>query len=221
MSVAALQAHGIDVVLMSGDNRATAAAIARQVGIGRVLAKVVPEHKAAEIRRLQGEGWVVGMVGNGIDVGPDVAVESSDITPISGALCGLVTAIDLSRATMCNIRHNLESAFAYNANGIPAVLAVRGRRRQQAAGFHPRRHGQHRPRATYRPVVDVGRDQEEEHDMSAKSLKVTDPVCGMTVDPAKAAASVEHQGRTYYFCSQHCVATFTAKPESYVSAEVS
>ena len=69
MSVAALQAHGIDGVMMSGDNRATAAAIARQVGIGRVLAKVVPEHKAAEIRRLQGEGWVVGMVGNGIDVG--------------------------------------------------------------------------------------------------------------------------------------------------------
>ena len=57
--------------------------------------------------------------------------------------------------------------------------------------------------------------------MSEKSPKVTDPVCGMTVDPAKAAASVEHEGRTYYFCSKHCAATFTAKPESYVSAAVS
>lgn len=71
------------------------------------------------------------------------------------------------------------------------------------------------------PVVDVGRDHEEEHDMSEKSPKVTDPVCGMTVDPAKAAASVEHEGRTYYFCSKHCAATFTAKPESYASAVVS
>lgn len=57
--------------------------------------------------------------------------------------------------------------------------------------------------------------------MSEKSPKVTDPVCGMTVDPAKAAASVEHEGRTYYFCSKHCAATFTAKPESYTSAAVS
>lgn len=71
------------------------------------------------------------------------------------------------------------------------------------------------------PVVDVGRDQEEEYDMSEKSPKVTDPVCGMTVDPAKAAASVEHEGQMYYFCSKHCAATFTAKPEGYVSAAVS
>jgi len=71
------------------------------------------------------------------------------------------------------------------------------------------------------PVVDVGREPEEEHDMSEKSPKVTDPVCGMTVDPAKAAASVEHEGRTYYFCSKHCAATFTAKPESYINAAVS
>ncbi|WP_434063506.1 YHS domain-containing protein [Pengzhenrongella frigida] len=71
------------------------------------------------------------------------------------------------------------------------------------------------------PVVGVGRDREEEQDMSEKSPKVTDPVCGMTVDPAKAAASIEHAGRTYYFCSKHCAATFAAKPESFASAAVS
>jgi Cu+-exporting ATPase len=138
-AIALLHEEGVNIVMLTGDNRRTAEAVARRLGIDRIEAEVLPDQKTAAIKRLQGEGRKVSMAGDGINdapalaqaqvgiamgTGTDVAMESAGITLVKGDLRGIVRAIRLSRATMRNIRQNLFFAFIYNSLGVPIAAGV-------------------------------------------------------------------------------------------------
>jgi len=135
----ALRAEGIRVVMLTGDNRTTAEAVARELGLDEVEAEVLPDHKADVVQRLQREGAVVAMAGDGINdapalaraevgiamgTGTDVAMESAAVTLVKGDLRGIARARGLSHRTMTNIRQNLFFAFVYNALGVPVAAGV-------------------------------------------------------------------------------------------------
>jgi Cu+-exporting ATPase len=253
-AIAALHRLGIDVVMLTGDNARTAAAIARQAGVSRVLAEVLPEHKASEVRRLQAEGRKVAMAGDGINdapalaaadvglaigTGTDVAIEAADITLISGSLAGVVTAISLSRATMRNIRQNLLFALGYNAIGIPVaagilypVAGIRLSPIIAAAAMalsslsvvtNANRLRRYHP-APLPLTVPAGAEPQVETSAAQAGSghtpggPVTDPICGMTVDPATAPVRRSTGQDAVYFCSAGCAAAFDADPARHAAA---
>ena len=138
-AIAALHRDGVRIVMLTGDNRTTAEAVARRLGIDEVEAEVLPDRKSEVVRRLRNEGRVVAMAGDGVNdapalaaadvgiamgTGTDVAIESAGVTLLKGDLTGIVRARRLSRATMRNIRQNLFFAFIYNAAGVPVAAGV-------------------------------------------------------------------------------------------------
>jgi Cu+-exporting ATPase len=138
-AIRALKNQGIHIVMLTGDNRGVAEKIAQQLGIDEFEAEILPERKLEIIRKLQGQGRVVAMAGDGINdapalaqadvgiamgTGTDVAMESGGITLVKGDLTGIVRARNLSQATMRNIRQNLFFAFVYNAIGVPIAAGV-------------------------------------------------------------------------------------------------
>jgi P-type Cu+ transporter len=258
-AIAALRRLGIEVVMLTGDGARTAGAIAGQVGVGRVVAEVLPDHKADQIRHMQAEGRTVGMVGDGINdapalaaadvglaigTGTDVAIEAADITLISGSLAGVVTVIELSRATMRNIRQNLFFALAYNAIGIPlaagvlypffgirlspVIAAAAMAASSLSVVTNANRLRRYHPspllpadQVHMEPQVETPADHDGGDRPRPENLAI-DPVCGMTVDPA---SSPEHRvtgSGTVWFCSTHCAAVFdaTVNPGTFAAGEV-
>ena len=233
-----LHGAGLAVWIVSGDRRATAVEIGRQVGIGpdRILAEVAPGGKVAAVERLQADGARVAMVGDGINdapalaqadlgiaigTGADVALEASDITLIGDDLGGVPTAIRLSRATMRVIRQNLGWAFGYNILLIPVAAGVL----YPLAGL------------LLSPALAAGAMALSSVSVIANSLRLrafrggtttggpmnhpetlptaSDPVCGMQVNREVATAgglTAEHEGETYYFCGRGCKLDFDDEP---------
>jgi Cu+-exporting ATPase len=138
-AIAGLQADGVGVVMLTGDNQATAEVVARKLGIHRVEAEVLPQQKGHMVERLRADGHVVAMAGDGVNdapalaaadvgiamgTGSDIAIESAGVTLVKGDLAGIVRARRLSQATMWNIRQNLFFAFVYNALGVPVAAGI-------------------------------------------------------------------------------------------------
>jgi Cu+-exporting ATPase len=134
-----LHEEGVRIVMLTGDNRTTAEAVSKRLGLDEVIAGVLPDQKAETVKRLQSEGWFVAMAGDGINdapalaqaqvgiamgTGTDVAMESAGVTLVKGDLRGILRARLLSRATMKNIKQNLFFAFVYNALGVPIASGV-------------------------------------------------------------------------------------------------
>jgi P-type Cu+ transporter len=231
-AVAALKRRGLEVIVLTGDARPTAEAVARRAGVDKVFAEILPEDKAREVSRLKAQGNRVAMVGDGINDAPalaqalvgiamgsgtDVAIEAADVTLVRGDLRGVVGAIDLSRRTIRVIKQNLVWAFGYNVVLIPVAAGVLYP--LWGVLLSPILAGAAMAFSSVSVVTNSLRlkrwTDEASLDGAGGSTMAIDPVCKMTVEPAKAAAQSTYRGQTYYFCAVSCKQAFDKEPEKY------
>ncbi len=243
-AVKSLQQMDLEVIMITGDNKRTAKAIAQQVGVNCVLAEVLPNEKATEIKRLQTEGKVVAMVGDGINDAPalaqanigiavgsgtDVAIETGDIVLIKNDLRDVVVSIQLSRATMRKIKQNLAWAFFYNILLIPLA----------AGAFYPILHVLFDPAYAAAAMASssvtvvtnasllrrfkpkLSNNLRQIDSCGGETCMAKDLVCDMNVDEKTAKWKTVYQGRTYYFCAPGCKKEFEEDPQKYVSSNSS
>ena len=240
-AIAALAQRDIDVAMLTGDARPTAEAVAARAGVKRVLAEILPEDKAGEIAKLQAEGRRVAMVGDGINDAPalaradvgiamgsgtDVAIEAADVTLVRDDVHDVVDVVDLSRRTIRVIKENLVWAFGYNVVLIPVAAGVlypiwgillspilAG----VAMAFSSVSVVTNSLRLKkWQSAADAGRARAALLDSKGGRTMAVDPVCKMTVEPARAAAQSTYRGQTYYFCAVGCKQQFDREPEKYL-----
>ncbi len=257
-AIGELHRLGIEVAMITGDSSGVARAVAARLGIDTVRAEVLPEHKASEVANLQRHGKIVAMVGDGINdapalaqadvgvaigAGTDVAIESVDAVLVRNDVFDVARTVELSRATMRNIRQNLFFAFIYNGLGIPIAAgllypffglllspivasaamaassisvvlnALRLRAYRMPAGLVTEEPATVRRDDRSEGTPAMPAPMEPETRVAGTTLK--DPVCGMDVVPERAAGRSEQEGQTYYFCSPGCTREFDEHPEQH------
>jgi P-type Cu+ transporter len=244
-AVAALQAAHVNVAMATGDNRRTGEAVARQLGIRSVHAEVLPADKARLVERLRSEGHRVAFVGDGINDAPalaaanvgialgggtDVAMEAGGIVLLKDDPRDVANAYHLARIGLRKIRQNLFWAFVYNVALVPvaafgllhpiAAGAAMGLSSVTVVGNSLLLRRQRPPLAVSAGGVRIAREEAGAPAPRGPPIRPDeDPVCGMRVDPARAAHKVEHGGRTYVFCSAGCRAAFEADPTPFLQGQ--
>jgi len=231
-AVRELKKRGVKVYMLTGDSEEVASWVAKELGIDNYFARILPDKKAEKIKLLKDEGYRVAMVGDGVNdapalvtadvgiaigAGTDVAIESADIILVRNDPRDVVKAIDISRKTYAKMVQNLWWAAGYNTVTIPLAAGV-------LAGY-----GVSLPPAVGAVIMSLStvivalnsqtlKKYEPEGvkiELEKKRL-VTDPVCGMKIDPDTAYSRIEHEGRVIYFCSRICEEEFRKNPKKYV-----
>ncbi|MEM3579697.1 MAG: copper-translocating P-type ATPase [Candidatus Bathyarchaeia archaeon] len=230
-AVRKLKENGVKVYMLTGDSEEVASWVARELGIDSYFARVLPDRKAEKIRRLKEEGYRVAMVGDGVNdapalvtadvgiaigAGTDVAIESADIILVKNDPRDVVKVIDISRKTYSKMTQNLWWAAGYNIITIPLAAGI-------LSGF-----GVTLPAAVGAIIMSLStvivalnsqtlrKYEPGEVKILAKKTLVTDPVCGMKIDPDTAFSKIEHEGRVIYFCSKMCEEEFKKNPKKYM-----